>query len=136
MTPETTTGASIVGMILRDDVNFVALIPAEQMKLGALPDNIALPASLIRTISMNERQKLVRKGLTRMIDRVSVTVRASSYREQVRLIRLIREGCAGKVGDIGNGKNVSILAAGTGPDLRGPGDSFEQSQDFRVSYDA
>lgn len=136
MTPETTTGASIVGMLLRDDPNFVAIVDATRMKLGALPDNIALPAVLIRIISSVERHKLRRGATTRTIDRVSVTVRADSYREQARLIKLIKASCAGRTGDIGNGKSVSILTAGTGPDLRGPGDSFEQAQDFRVSHDA
>lgn len=136
MTPETTTGASIVGMLLRDDANFVALVDAERMKLGALPDDIALPAVLIRIISSVERQPLVRGATTRTLDRVSVTVRASNYREQTRLIRLIKNCCAGRTGNIGNGNGVSILTAGTGPDLRGPGDSYEQNQDFRVSFDA
>jgi hypothetical protein len=31
---------------------------------------------------------------------------------------------------------VSILTAGTGPDVAGPNDSYEQTQDFRVSFDA
>lgn len=136
MTPETTTGASIVGMLLRDDANIVALVPAERMKLGALPDDIALPAVLLRIVSTVERPILRRRAKTRTIDRVSVTVRASSYREQTRLIKLIRTCCAGKTGNIGNGLRVSILTAGTGPDLRGPGDSYEQAQDFRVSHDA
>ena len=136
MTPETTTGASIVGMLLRDDADIAAEVPAAQMKLGALPDDIALPAILIRIVSSVERPALRRGATTRTIDRVSVTVRARSYREQTRLIRLIKTRCAGRTGDIGNGNSVSILTAGTGPDLRGPGDSYEQAQDFRVSHDA
>lgn len=136
MTPETTTGASIVGVLLRDDSDIAALVPPDRMKLGALPDNIALPAVLIRTISSVERHALHRGATTRTTDRVSVTVRAANYREQVRLIKLIRSCCAGRTGDIGNGVRVSILTAGAGPDLRGPADSYEQAQDFRVSHDA
>jgi len=29
-----------------------------------------------------------------------------------------------------------VLTAGAGPELNGPGDSFERNQDFTVSYDA
>lgn len=136
MTVETVTGASIVGTLLRDDTEIATAVPAERLKLGALPDNIPLSAILLRIVSSIERQTLVRGAKTRTVDRVSVTVRAASYREQTRLIGLVKKCCAGRTGDVGGGQSVSILTAGTGPDLRGPGDSFEQTQDFRVSHDA
>lgn len=136
MTPETTTGASIIGMLLREDTALTAIVAAQNIKMGALPEDITLPAVLVRLVSSVERQPLRRSGTVRTIDRVSATVRAESYREQAQIIRLIRNCCAGLTGDIGNGKSVSILTAGTGPDLIGPGNSFEQAQDFRVSHDA
>lgn len=131
-----TTGVDIVGGYMRDDAELLALVPEAQMKAGALPDNVALPALLIRCVSSVERQKLKRDAITRTIDRVAVTVRAASYREQVEVMRLVKKSCAGQIGFAGEGGNLSVLAAGTGPDVRGPGNSFEQTQDFRVSYDA
>lgn len=136
MTPETITGASIIGILLREDAALTALVPAENIKLGILPEGITLPALLVRLVSSVERQPLRRTASVRTTDRVSVTVRAASYRDQAQIIRLIRNCCAGLTGDIGHGKSVSILTAGTGPDLIGPGNSFEQAQDFRVSHDA
>ncbi|EJL34120.1 hypothetical protein, partial [Novosphingobium sp. AP12] len=82
------------------------------------------------------RQPLKRVGFVRQTDRVAVTVRAVSVRERKAAIGAIRAACAGKVGDIGGALRVSVRTAGLGPSLNGPGNSFEQTQDFRVSYDA
>lgn len=130
------TGVDIIGALLLDAQPIVAMVPAERIKAGALPESVALPALLVRLVSSIERQTLVRGGMVRTIDRVSVTVRAATYRDQVAAIRMIRKACAGRTGDVGEAKSVSILTAGTGPDGRGPGNSFEQAQDFRVSFDA
>lgn len=131
-----TTGVDIVGDLLRDYDPLVEVVPEEKIKAGALPDNVTLPAVLLRLVSSVERQPLKRGGATRTFDRVAVTVRADSYREQRAVIALVKACCAGKTGNIGGGTRVSILTAGTGPDIRGPGNSYEQTQDFRVSHDA
>ena len=131
-----TTGTDIVGALLRADPELLAMIPAKLIKAGTLPEKIALPALLLRTVSSVERAVLVRGAVTRTIDRVAVTVRAADYRGQVNVIKLVKGICAGKTGDIGGGTRVAILHAGVGPDIEGPGNSFEQTIDFRVSYDA
>lgn len=51
-------------------------------------------------------------------------------------MKLVRDCCAGRTGNIGGGVNVSILTAGRGPELNGPGNTYERTADFRVSYDA
>jgi hypothetical protein len=130
------TGVDIIGALLLADKQIVDRATAERIKAGALGENVALPALLVRLVSSVERQPLKRGQTVRTIDRVSVTVRAATYRDQVALIRMIRRACAGRTGDVGEAKSVSILTAGTGPDLRGAGNSFEQAQDFRVSFDA
>lgn len=131
-----TTGVDIVGGLLRDYPDLLALVPEAGIKAGALPDAVALPALLVRCVSSVERQQLIRGVTTRTTDRVSVTVRAVNYREQGEVMRLVKASCAGLTGYIGDASNVSVLTAGLGPDVRGPGNSFEQTQDFRVSYDA
>lgn len=130
------TGVDIVGALLRASAALAALVPPERMKAGRLPDGVPLPALLLRTVSSVERQTLRRVGTVRTIDRVAVTVRAANYRDQGIVIKLVREICAGQTGDVGGGKNVSILTAGLGPDINGPANSFEQTQDLRVSFDA
>ena len=130
------TGVDIVGELLNSNEVLIAAVPASQIKAGALPDGVVLPTLLVRMTSNVERQTLVRGATVRTIERISVTVRAASYRDQVAAMKLVVKACAGKTGSIAGAANVSVLTAGRGPDLRGPGNSFEQTQDFRVSFDA
>ena len=130
------TGADIIGGILRADEAILVKVALGSIKAGKLPDGVALPALLVRFVSGVERQPLKRGPTVRQTDRIAVTVRANSYSEQEAVIALVKAACAGRVGDIGGASAVSILTAGTGPDILGPGNSFEKTQDFRVGYDA
>jgi hypothetical protein len=130
------TGVEIVGAILRDHPALLERIPVERIKAGSLPDNVALPALLLRTVSSIDQQWLKRGDVWRVTDRVSVAVRAASYADQIAIIQLVKRLCGGLTGNIGGALRVSILTAGTGPDVGGPANSFEQTQDFRVSFDA
>ncbi len=130
------TGVDIVGELLRACEPLVDLVPVVRIKAGALPDNIPLPALLLRTVTSLEHQTLKRGAVVRTVDRVAVTVRAANYRDQVAIIALLKSCCTGKTGDLAGALSVSILSAGTGPDVAGPANSFEQTQDFRVSFAA
>jgi hypothetical protein len=131
-----TAGVHIIGELLRGDAGLTAIVPVERIKAGKLPDNVELPALFLRCISSVETQMLKRKLTTRTRDRIAVTVRAGNYRQQQDVIERVKKICAGLTGDIGGVDNVAILTAGLGPDVTGPADSFEQTRDFRVSYDA
>jgi hypothetical protein len=133
--PVEITGADIIGALLRAASGVTASVAVEKIKGGRLPDDIALPAILVRNITSVERQPLRRGARVRTRDRVSVTVRAASYDDQVNIIGVVRRSCAGRTGSLGGGQGVSVLTAGTGPDGYGPADSFEQAQDFYVSHD-
>ncbi len=130
------TGVDIIGELLLDHNPLLELIDLESIQAGALPEQVILPALLVRLVSNVERQMLKRGTTVRTIDRVSVTVRADTYADQVTAIRLAVQACAGRTGSFAGATNVSVLTAGRGPDARGPGNSFEQAQDFRVSFDA
>lgn len=130
------SGTEIIGTLLRGHAAIAAIMPAERIKIGTLPENTPLNALLIRSVSLVERQMLTDGPKIHTTERVSVTVRAVSYRDQEAIIRLVRSCCRGKRGAIAGVTNVSVLTAGTGPDVRGPGNSFEKTTDFRVSFDA
>lgn len=130
------TGVDIIGALLLGNADTLELVPATSMKAGMLPDGIELNAILVRLVSSVERQPLRRGEVVRTIDRISVAVRAKSYAQQVEIIRRVRACCAGRFGNLVGAASVAIVTAGTGPDAIGPGNSFEQTQDFRVSYDA
>lgn len=130
------SGVDIVGGLLRAYEPLAALVATASIKAGKLPDGVPLPALLIRSVSVTDRQRLSPAPLRRSTERVSVAVRAASYRDQKEVIRLVRQCCADRTGDFAGCFRVSILTAGTGPDVGGPANSFEQTQDFRVSFDA
>lgn len=130
------TGTDIIGALLLADETLTGRVPAGQIKAGRLSGDIALPALVVAEISQVERKTLKRAAAVRTIDRVSVTGRFASHRERKEIMELVKNACAGRVGAIAGMANVSVLTAGRGPDLDGPGDSFEKSADFRVSYDA
>lgn len=119
------TGADIIGELLHGYAPLTAKVPVVRIKGGRLPEDTPLPALLVRTISSIEREYLRRTNVAAMLDRVSVTVRAASYDDQITILGLVVDACRPR---------VSVRPAGRGPDLTGPGDSFEQAQDFRVSF--
>ena len=130
------SGVEIIGGLLRADTSPPPSVAADRIKAGVLPDNVLLTAILVKSVSLVDRQPLKRMGWYRATERVSVTVRAGSYRDQVAAIKWVRAVCAGRTGTIGGAQNVAILTAGTGPEVTGPANSFERTQDFRVGYDA
>lgn len=130
------SGAMIVGTVLRDSPDVVARVRPAAIEVGRLPANTPLPLLLVRTVSEIERQPLKRQGWVRRVERVSVAIRAESYRDQKDILRTVNAVVVGLKGDLFGCRNVSILATGVGPDVDGPGDSFEQTHDFRVSFDA
>lgn len=132
--PEIVTSSDIIGALLLDHAPLIALVPADRIKGGRL-GNVALPALLVTIVSGVDRQPLKRGKIVRRTDRVSVTVRTASHRQRKLLISLIRHACAGQLGSIAGALRVSVLTAGLGPEMDGPGDSFEQAQDFKVSFD-
>ncbi len=130
------TGVDIIGELLLAHKPLTDFIPTDQIQPGELPEQVVLPSLLVKLVSNVERQMLKRGRTVRTIDRISVTVRADTYADQGAAIGLAVKACAGRTGTIAGATKVSVLTAGRGPDARGPGNSFEQTQDFRVSFDA
>lgn len=129
-------GTDIIGTVLCEAAPLTAVVPIKNIRGGRLPDAVKLPALLVLTVSLSERQPLRRAGMVRWTERVSVTVLAENYEDQKAILRLVRTACLARSGAIAGAERVSILPAGVGPDLPGPADSFEQTHDFRVSFDA
>jgi hypothetical protein len=131
------TGAEIIGELLRTDEPLTAVVREEAIKGGKLSDDEAVPVLLVRSISIVDRQTLALEEKVHVTERVSVTVRAGSYRQRATIMPLVRS--AGRAGLVipamDNATNISVLTAGAGPELMGPGDTYERNQDFTVSYD-
>lgn len=131
-------GAEIMGDVLRKNVALTSVVRAPAIKGGRLADEEGLPVLLVRSLSIVDRQALALEAMVRTTERISVTVRAASYRDRKAIMGLLRSaGRAGMVIDaLDDARNISVLTAGAGPELNGPGNSFERNQDFYVSYDA
>jgi hypothetical protein len=131
------SGVSIISALLRDSTAVADAVAAANIKGGKLADDAPLPSLLVRSLSLVDRQTLAREETVRSTERVSVTARAASYREQRAIIKLVRATCTTvTLAALDDARNIAVLTAGAGPDLNGPGDSFERSQDFYVTYDA
>ncbi|PZO77077.1 MAG: hypothetical protein DI640_01465 [Sphingomonas taxi] len=132
------SGGEILGTLLRDNAALTEEVKESAIKGGRLADDEALPVLLVRSLSIVDRQSLALEDMVRTTERISVTVRAASYRDRKTIMQLLRSaGRAGLVIDaMGEARNISVLTAGAGPELNGPGNSFERNQDFYVSYDA
>lgn len=130
------SGTTIIGALLLDHAPLGAVVAAVAIREDRLPDGIALPALLVREISSVEWQALTPGAAVPTTDRVAVAVRAGSSRERKAIMKLVRAACRGKIGTIAGFANVAVLTAGAGPAVTGLADSFEQTQDFRVAFDA
>jgi hypothetical protein len=129
------TGEDIIGARLLASAAITDLVPAAQIKAGRLPENAAMPSLLVRTISTIERQSLKRGARVFVVERVSVTVRAAKHSERKAIMKLLPGACVGFEAESGDATNISALTAGAGPDVDGPGNTFERGQDFRVSFE-
>lgn len=130
------TGVEIVGTLLREHAPLIAEVPKRFIKAGALPDNAQMDALLIRSISLTDAQFLKEGPLAQSFERVSVTIRASTYARQKLLLKLVRQACRGFTGTMGEAGQIAVRTNGQGPDLRGTDGSYQQAQDFRVAFTA
>lgn len=131
------TGTDIIGALLRDYAPLVAIVAAEKIVEARLPADVdGLPVIIVTETSQVERLTLVRGPMVHTTDRVAVTGRFANTRQRKLVMQLVKDACAGRTGSIAGASNVSVQTAGRSPDLNGPADSFQKTQDFRVSYDA
>ncbi|WP_416463964.1 hypothetical protein [Sphingomonas sp. VDB2] len=128
-------GVEIVGTLLRDYAPLIAIIPAASIKEDMLPENQF--GIVLKSVSLTDRQTLSREPLVRSVERVSATVRAGSVIDRDARLVLVRRCLTLWTGSsLGDAQRISVLSAGAGPSLLGPGNSFERTHDFRVFYDA
>ncbi|MEG3084825.1 hypothetical protein U1707_14320 [Sphingomonas sp. PB2P12] len=132
------SGGEMLGKLLRDNAALTKEVVPSAIKGSRLADDEALPVLLVRSLSIVDRQSLALEAMVRTTERISVTVRAASYRDRKTIMALLRSaGRAGLVIEaMDDARNISVLTAGAGPELNGPGNSFERNQDFYVTYDA
>src|SRR3546814_2726569 len=65
------TGSDIIGALLREHQPLINVVPLANIKAGMLPEGQPLPALLVRTVSLVDRQPLKRGGWCRSEEHTS-----------------------------------------------------------------
>ncbi|WP_294392000.1 hypothetical protein [uncultured Sphingomonas sp.] len=128
-------GEDVIDALLRASAAMLALVPASQMAIGRLRDGTPLDTILIRTISGVDQHILDDGDGIRRRERIEVSIRAETHRRRKRLRRLVQQVCNDAAGTIAGLHNVVVMTAGSGPDLIGPGDTFDGGEDFAVEFE-
>jgi hypothetical protein len=113
-----------------------ALLPADSIVAGTVPQATVLPAIGIKEVSSNEFLTVAqREPGTLVRSRVQVTVYAKSYPEQKRLLQAVKLGPGIYAGIIAGVPVRSVRRGDVGPDFSDEGAGiYEQSRDFFVSF--
>lgn len=127
---------SIIRALLASNATLAALVPAERIRTGTIPQGIALPAILISTVSSNERHRVADNCEPILITaRTEVTVLAKNYMDQRKVIDLVGKAIRGGRRMVGGVLVANIRTDIVGPDMHDkPLDIYMQSRDFQVVY--
>jgi hypothetical protein len=127
------SGVVIVTDLLVSSPALIVAVPAGQIMGGGLPQGTPTPSLLATSVGTVDDHSL--RGPARLItERVQVTIRAGTYRQQKLIERLVRQACDGRSGAIAGYAVTDLVSAGLGPDFRDDADEWLGSLDFRVSF--
>lgn len=128
------TGAEIIGSLLLNHLPLLAVVPLAGIKADRLDEPTPIPALLVTDISFRQRRTLRRGEQVRVTERIRVTVRAKTADQRRQVMELVWSCCSDWTGNMDGVTGIAVLEDGRGPGLVGVGNSFEQAQDFLVSY--
>lgn len=128
-------GVSIIRAVLTANAGVTALVPPDRIEAGTLPIGTQLDAIGIISVSSNDRNILAPRSTRHVSERVEVTAMAATYPRKKALLKAIKAAAADFVGEVDGASGVTILTAGTGPDVMDANASiFMGSQDFMVGF--
>jgi hypothetical protein len=129
-------GVVAIRWLLVNAAEITAIVPADWINGGLIPQGAVLPAIAITSVSKSERTTVAMNEAQVLItELVQVTVHSRVYSEAKHLLELIRRACANYRGTLNGVLVDSILPEGAGPDLRDDDTRvFAQSRDFTVRY--
>lgn len=129
------SGVAVIRYMLANDATLTATVPATRIIAGILPINTTLPAISITQISGSRLEVIKHGSNEHVIDRVQVTVLATTYPQQKTTLGLVKSAIQSTRGSV-NGVSVdSIKQDITGPDLYNDDPViYEQSVDYFVKY--
>lgn len=130
------TGVVAVRAALIADAALLALVPAERIVTGPIPQDSALPALSLESISTVDLN-IPSPSSTRFVtERVQVKIVAANEPSRREVKAAVKRAAADKLSAaIGSMTSISIHTEGAGPDmLAEDGSVWEANQDFKVKY--
>jgi hypothetical protein len=129
------SGVVAIRQVLIADADLTALVPAQRIGAGVLPQNTALPAISLQSVGKNDHN-IPNPGTYRhVIERVQATVLARDYDSQLALLNAVRKAGADRMPVVAGLMHVTIHTDYAGPDFMNEDASiYMGSQDFRVTY--
>ena len=136
------SGTAIMRALLAADPIVLALVPANRIRLGGLPQGTTLPAISISTVYADEFRTVARLNAKKQTrERVQVTVYTSQdsgslgYTQLKTILKACSVGRGVKTGTIVGFEVKSVLPESENPEIP-PGDDkiYEQSRDFMVTF--
>ena len=124
----------VVRALLVASTTLIAAVPALKIVAGAVPEGTAMPAIGVTHVGRNWGKDISRQS-TWVVARTQVTVMASSYPEQKRLIDLVLAAIPRRPGVVSGVKVDNIARESGGPDFEDEAANiYMQTQDFMVAY--
>ena len=128
-------GVIAVRSLLVGDLRVTALVQAENIAAGTLPQGTALPAIALMSIGSVDRNVPSPGPKRRVTERVQVTVLARAYPEAKTIIAAVRAAAAEQMPAIDGLSDVTVQTDSAGPDFLDEETGIHmQTQDFRVSF--
>lgn len=128
------SGVAIARYKLANASALTAIVPAARIQAGVLPEGTALPLISVAQVSSNP-YNLLNKTSGLKVDRVQITVEATSYLQVRQILKQVRAALPYTRGAVNSIACDSIV-----PDTEGP-DGFDnnlmsyfQSQDYIITW--
>ena len=128
-------GVAAIRSVLVANATLTALVPATRISSGVLPQGTALPAISITSVSSVDRNIPNPGSYRHVMERVQVTVLASTYPTQKSIMLAVKKAAADKMPTVTGISNVTVHTDSQGPDFMNDEASiYLGSQDFRVTF--
>lgn len=130
------SGVKVLRHLLTQAAAVTALVPAERIAAGVVPQGATLPAISLTKVSGVPHNPLAVSGVSVLhTDRVQVSALAEYYASMEAILVAVLAACPNQHGNVAGVQLDAIVPDSEGPDLHDPAIGlFERSRDFMVSY--
>ncbi|MCK0531771.1 hypothetical protein [Sphingobium agri] len=128
-------GVMVMRKLFVAHAGLIALVPADRIAAGILPQGISLPAISLMSVSTADRN-IPNPGTRRqVVERVQATVMAADYPSLKAVMAQVKKAGADQMPTVTGIENVTVHTDGMGPDFMNEAASiYMQPLDFRVTY--